>query len=167
MARGANDGERGASAVEFAAVLPLLLLLLFGTIEFSLIMYDRIQISNAARELARYASVFTPPDLTNPTNPRRTSAEIDAYAVQLFDRTDDANTVFDLGDVATTFGNRDFQTTVLSTCPNVCTTADCFAEIGIQFTHDYLLFIPGAKALFPSSNWASITLRARTKMRCE
>jgi len=45
--------ERGASAVEFALVLPLLLILLFGIIEFSIILYDKAMITNASREGAR------------------------------------------------------------------------------------------------------------------
>jgi len=45
--------ERGVSAVEFAIVLPLLLMILFGIIEFSLILYDKAMLTNASREGAR------------------------------------------------------------------------------------------------------------------
>ena len=45
--------QRGASAIEFAIVFPLLVLLLFGIIEFSLILYDKVMITNASREGAR------------------------------------------------------------------------------------------------------------------
>ena len=45
--------ERGVSAVEFAIVLPFLILLLFGIIEFSLILYDKAMLTNASREGAR------------------------------------------------------------------------------------------------------------------
>lgn len=44
---------RGASAVEFALILPLLLLLVFGIIETSLALYDKAVITNASREAAR------------------------------------------------------------------------------------------------------------------
>ncbi|MEJ5364656.1 MAG: TadE/TadG family type IV pilus assembly protein [Desulfosoma sp.] len=43
----------GASAVEFAIVLPLLLILVFGIIEFSIALYDKAVITNASREGAR------------------------------------------------------------------------------------------------------------------
>ena len=43
----------GATAVEFAIVFPLLILLLFGIIEFSVILYDKAMITNASREGAR------------------------------------------------------------------------------------------------------------------
>ncbi|MGH7229998.1 MAG: TadE/TadG family type IV pilus assembly protein [Nitrospiraceae bacterium] len=45
--------ERGAAAVEFAILLPVLMLILFGIIEFGLIMYSREVITNASREGAR------------------------------------------------------------------------------------------------------------------
>jgi Flp pilus assembly protein TadG len=49
--------ESGTAAVEFALVLPLLLLVLFGTIEFGILMYDQSVITNAAREGARWGAV--------------------------------------------------------------------------------------------------------------
>jgi len=48
-----HRNERGAAAVEFAILLPVLMLILFGTIEFGLIMYFREVITNASREGAR------------------------------------------------------------------------------------------------------------------
>jgi Flp pilus assembly pilin Flp len=49
--------EDGAAAVEFALLLPLLVLLLFGFIQFGLAFNTRIQATNAAREAARQAVV--------------------------------------------------------------------------------------------------------------
>lgn len=45
--------QRGATAVEFALILPVLVILLLGTIEGSLAMYDKAVITNASREGAR------------------------------------------------------------------------------------------------------------------
>lgn len=50
--------ERGQSLVEMALVLPLLLLLLVGIIDFGRAFNNYIIITNAAREGARYASHF-------------------------------------------------------------------------------------------------------------
>jgi Flp pilus assembly protein TadG len=47
--------EDGAAAVEFALLLPLLVLLLFGFIQFGTAFNTRIQATNAAREAARVA----------------------------------------------------------------------------------------------------------------
>jgi Flp pilus assembly protein TadG len=53
------SAEQGSAAVEFALVLPLLVLLLFGIVQFSL-MYNRQQaLHAAAREGARVASIPT------------------------------------------------------------------------------------------------------------
>ena len=43
--------------VEFALVLPILLMLLFGIIDFGLYFYNDLQLTHAARDAARYASV--------------------------------------------------------------------------------------------------------------
>ena len=49
--------ERGQSLVEFALVLPILLMLLCGIIDFGWVYYNQIALSNAAREGARYAVI--------------------------------------------------------------------------------------------------------------
>jgi Flp pilus assembly protein TadG len=53
MQKRSNHRQNGAAAVEFAIVLPLLIILLFGIIEFALILYDKAVITNASREGAR------------------------------------------------------------------------------------------------------------------
>lgn len=50
----------GIASVEFALVLPLLLALLFGIIEFSFVFKDQLAIQQAAREGARVAAVGRP-----------------------------------------------------------------------------------------------------------
>ncbi len=49
--------ERGASSVEFAIILPVLILILFGILEFGLTYRDYLAITHAAREGARMAAV--------------------------------------------------------------------------------------------------------------
>lgn len=49
-------GERGASAVEFALVVPLLLTFLLGTVELGLYMKDYVSMSSSVRAGARSAS---------------------------------------------------------------------------------------------------------------
>jgi len=56
--------ERGISAVEFALLLPLLVLILFGIIEFGLLLYDQALITNASREGARAGAMFATTRLT-------------------------------------------------------------------------------------------------------
>lgn len=51
------SGEKGASAVEFAIILPILVMLVFGIIQFGLVFNKYIAITHAAREGARLAAV--------------------------------------------------------------------------------------------------------------
>jgi hypothetical protein len=52
-----NRSERGQSLVEFALILPVLVLMLIGTLDFGRVVLANDTISNAAREAARYAIV--------------------------------------------------------------------------------------------------------------
>lgn len=52
-----GDPERGASLVELALVAPILFTLLFGIVDFGLILHDDIGIQQGVREAARQASV--------------------------------------------------------------------------------------------------------------
>jgi hypothetical protein len=51
--RGSANSDRGAAAVEFALLLPLLVLLVFGMIDFGRAINAQITITQAAREGAR------------------------------------------------------------------------------------------------------------------
>ena len=53
--------QKGASAVEFAILLPVLILILFGTVEFGLLLYNQQVITNASREGARAGIVAQTP----------------------------------------------------------------------------------------------------------
>jgi Flp pilus assembly protein TadG len=65
-----KKNQEGATVVEFAIIAPLLLLLIFGAIDFSILLYNKAMITNASREGARAGVVF---DLPN----RKTQAEIE------------------------------------------------------------------------------------------
>jgi Flp pilus assembly protein TadG len=55
-----SSNNRGAALLEFAVVVLLLLTLLFGIIEFGLLMKDYLVLNQAAREGARSASLGSP-----------------------------------------------------------------------------------------------------------
>jgi len=57
----ARDNQNGAAVVEFAVVLPLLLLFVFGIIEFGFLMYNQAMLTNASREGARGGIVSQTP----------------------------------------------------------------------------------------------------------
>ena len=58
---GKLKNQKGVAAVEFALVLPILVMMAFGIIEFSLILYDKAVITNASREGARAGIVSQSP----------------------------------------------------------------------------------------------------------
>lgn len=60
--RAGTSSERGQDLVEFALILPLLLLMLFGIIEFGIAVWKYNTISNVGREVARYGAVHADPD---------------------------------------------------------------------------------------------------------
>jgi hypothetical protein len=58
-----DNGSRGQELVEFAIMLPLLLLIVFGMLDLGRLFHALITVTNAAREGARYGTIF-PDDLT-------------------------------------------------------------------------------------------------------
>ena len=59
LKRACRQSERGSVAVEFALLIPILLLVLFGVINFGVLMYNQAVMTNAAREGARWAAIHT------------------------------------------------------------------------------------------------------------
>lgn len=49
--------DQGQELVEFALILPLLLLLLFGIMEFGVVVFTYNTLANVGREVARYGAV--------------------------------------------------------------------------------------------------------------
>ena len=56
--------DKGATAVELAIILPLVLIIIFGIIEFSLLLYNKNIITHATREGARVGVVYSQPRIT-------------------------------------------------------------------------------------------------------
>jgi Flp pilus assembly protein TadG len=56
-ARARRGGERGSSVVELALALPILVLLVFGSLDLGRAVYIRTSLANAARDAARFGSI--------------------------------------------------------------------------------------------------------------
>ena len=67
-------GQEGTAAVEFAIVLPILMLLTLGVLDMGHMFYIDHLITNASREGARYAVKYV-----DPTIPEPTSAQVSNY----------------------------------------------------------------------------------------
>ena len=74
MRSGACVAEHGAIAVEFAIILPLLMLLILGIIDLGHMFYIEHLVTNASREGARYGAKYTRIPTSDPT-----SAQITDY----------------------------------------------------------------------------------------
>ena len=61
MRRRGVCGEGGAALVEFAVILPVLILLVFGTIEFGRAYNAKVTLTHAAREGVRSLAVTQDP----------------------------------------------------------------------------------------------------------
>ena len=81
--------QKGQSLVEFALILPVLLLLVFGIIQFGIIFNGQISVTSAAREGARVAVVSGEVEARN----RVKNALAGALLVD-FDHTDPGNVIF-------------------------------------------------------------------------
>jgi Flp pilus assembly protein TadG len=72
-----RHSECGAALVEFAIVLPVLLLLAFGIIDLGRLLYTYNNLTSAVREGARLAAVLPDPQPNDP----RVIARVQRYAV--------------------------------------------------------------------------------------
>jgi Flp pilus assembly protein TadG len=138
--------ERGAELIEFAVVLPILLLVFAGIVDFALVFQRFLVVSNAAREGGRIAVLpgYSQTDVQN---------RVTQYVQQ------------GLGDNTVT------PTTVLTSVtidPPGATPPFPAAQVTVSITHSYLLLGPVSTLLGGSGgSWSSITLSARSTMRIE
>jgi Flp pilus assembly protein TadG len=137
--------QKGAAMVEFALILPLLIVLIFGIIEFSIIMYDKAMVTNASREGARAGIVLrlTPAGDLNPL----TDAEIKSVVMGY------------LNTRLITFGSGTADAT--STPPLPRKSGDQLT-VTATYTYDFLL-LPN----FVTTLTGKIDLEAETVMRME
>jgi Flp pilus assembly protein TadG len=133
--------ERGAAAVEFAIVLPLLVVFLFGIIEFGIIFYDKAMITNASREGARKGIVFR--------DPRVTVSEIQGVVDN-----------YSSGKMIT-FGSSAAPVTTVTS--GACVNHNDQLTVNVTYQYDFLLIPNFLGGVLPNS----ITLEAATEMRCE
>ncbi len=74
----ANRNNKGMSSVEFALVLPVFMMLLFGIVEFGTAFYKQQVLTSAAREAARIGIVAV--------NPRPTATQVKEKALSYLDQ---------------------------------------------------------------------------------
>lgn len=140
------DRQRGQSLVEFAFVLPLLLLVMMGTIELTLALYNKAMITNASREGARAGIAYRVDPTTFNYSPL-TDAEI-ANVVSSY-----------LSTWLVTFGPPSPATTSTT---RVGTSPGGTLTVSVAYTYRFLV-LPNFATGLP----ATINLSAVTRMRME
>ena len=145
--------QKGATAVELAIVLSLLITLIFGIIEFGLFIFNRQVITNAAREGARAGIIARPP-------PDRLSNEqikeeiVDTFGEHLITFGDDVLTVDDVdikpidSDLSDGFDPDTHR----------CVRFGCDLEVTVNYEYEFL---------FLSNLIDPIDLRATSVMKME
>jgi Flp pilus assembly protein TadG len=155
-----RKNQKGAALVEFALVLPLLLLLLLGIIEFSLLLYDKAVITNASREGARAGIVYTMlrPD---PNDSSTYADRVNTLTGEIIQVATDY-----CQDYLITFPGGDSSPAVnLLTSP--CEAADDDLTVEVTYNYSFLIFPDILASFFGGSGNDTITLSAQTVMRCE
>ncbi len=144
--RSAGWGAQGGLALtEFALVLPLLLLLVFGAVGFGIAILDKVVITNASREAARHGSVYRGSSL------RPSAAQVQAVATSYC-----TQNLIDFG------GGRNCTVTLSADPSTLASGGSLTVTVSHSFT---FLGLAGFINPFGASN--GIQLSAATTMRVE
>ena len=133
-----DSRDRGSVAVEFALLLPVLLLLIFGIIDFGRAINDQITLTQAAREGARLASLGYS---TSAVTTRAQSAAIGLLPVP--------------------------TVTVTSACPTGAGTG-VDAVVKVSYTFSFVTPVGAFAAMFGTASFGStLSLSATGEVPCE
>jgi Flp pilus assembly protein TadG len=140
------NNQRGASAVEFAIICPLLVIFIFGIIEFGLVFYDKAVVTNASREAARAGIVFQP-------DPRVDIAQIENVGLNYCNNR------------LITFGSVSGPTITVPSGP--CVNSGDELAVTVTYQYEFLLLPDFLANFFSGGLPGSIDISAVTRMRCE
>jgi hypothetical protein len=145
--------EDGSIAVEFAIIFPILMLLVFGVIDFGHAWYMRHLMSDASREGARYGTRYTTGNANTRILPKNLSPTVTDYLLQTWGLKNllpsDANPLVTLGGPAATENNASIL---------------AGEDFNVTITAQKTWFVLGK--LLPGFG-DSTTLRVTTTMTCE
>lgn len=146
------QSEHGASAVEFALTLPLLIILIFGIIEFSVLLFDKAVVTNASREGARFGVVYaTDGESYTPMTDAEIKAVVKNYA---------NNYLINIGGTTKQLADGD-----IVIAPETRESGDDLSVV-VNFTYDFLVF-PDLTTVLGGSFDGTKTVTGQTIMRME
>lgn len=161
--KGNWKNSHGGALVEFAIVLPLFFLLLFGMIEFGIFLFDKHIITNASREGARAGiQQASPPGVAQIPN------RFTIYDIETVVYTYCSNHLVSFG-----INNQQLPTVETNPDPTInpkpdppCASTGDVLEVQVRYQYKYLIF-PNIAKLFGNENIANPTITATTTMVCE
>ena len=140
-----RSGERGQSLLEFAFVVPIFLVVVMGVVDFGVGLKSWIQVTNAAREAARYGAINC------------SAGDIDGTPV--------ADLVVDRAiDSATGLGLDESNVDVTN-----CAAGNSTQSVVVEIEYDYKLISPlgGLMSFLGGGIPSTITLNSSADMRIE
>lgn len=148
------NNEKGTSAVEFALVLPVLILFILGIIQFGFIFFHWLSITHAAREGARWASL---------ENPDGTVTQQGTTRYKVWQATSSLNPRLANSDIAIAVLNPDGTVRENPADPTI---EDAGNPVTVTVTYDSPIIAPLMKNIFGTSG-NSITLVSSATQKIE
>lgn len=158
--------QNGAAALEFVFVLPILILFLFGIIEFGLLFYNKSVITNASREGARVGILH----VRDPKLIDKNADDVDPLP---------KNAVYDAvnqycSDYLISFGTSPPLSINIDPSDQeyLCNNDEEYVTVTIQYPYHFLMF-PDIVAFFFKNKpgfvdgEGNLTIPAQTVMRCQ
>jgi Flp pilus assembly protein TadG len=138
-----KDGQKGMSAVEFALVMPIVFLIMFGIFEFGMALWRKQELTAAVREGARKGVVAT--------NPRKSKSYIETAVKTYLDG----------------IGMKDGART--ATCSGTCPCAASGDTLTVVATYPTGMGVVSrlSELFYGSGPAATKTLSASVSMQCE
>ena len=170
-ARSGRARERGQSLVEFALILPTLMLVLLGIIQMGFVLNAYVTISNASREAARSATIYLydRDDSVSTNDTARNAATLTALkaSMGLLSTTGPQFTngsTWTSSNGGDTFTNGDLV--VAFTLPSGTTDTDSRTgqRVSISMTYHLDLVIPFIGAVLPHDSNGRLPLTAQVSM---
>ena len=158
------NNQRGSVGLEFTLVFPLLLMVVFGIIEFGFLMFDKAIVTNAARDAARAAIVY---DYDGPYSTPTCSdvAQLDQAVTEVADRYMRSN----LGEGNLFLLKFDAVDPTIVTHPPIIVdaTEEYWLPVTVQYEFEFLFLGSIINILFNGSLSPTIRIDAEVKMRGE
>jgi hypothetical protein len=144
--RHSHGRQRGQSLVEFAAVVPIFLLVVMGIVDFGIGLKTWIQVTNAAREAARYGAIHCSAGEIDGT------PVIDLVEQRAIDTADGLE--FEAGDISVSAN---------------CDKGHATESLQVDVDYDYKLISPlgGLMSTIGGGIPSTFTLSSRAEMRIE